>query len=65
MRRRRARPRLGCSSIALSIALILIVVPAALIDLEYRIIPNRITALGAVLALVLGTRSIPRASPNA
>ncbi len=41
--------------IALSVALILIVVPAALIDLEHRIIPNRITALGVVLALVLGT----------
>jgi leader peptidase (prepilin peptidase)/N-methyltransferase len=41
--------------IALSVTLILIVVPAALIDLEHRIIPNRITALGFVLALVLGT----------
>jgi leader peptidase (prepilin peptidase) / N-methyltransferase len=38
------------SSIALSIALILIVVPAAVIDLEHRIIPNKITALGAVIA---------------
>ena len=36
------------TGIALSIALILIVVPAALIDLEHRIIPNRLTALGAV-----------------
>src|SRR5271169_5763438 len=47
------------SSIALSVALILIVVPAAVIDLEHRIIPNKITALGAVLALVLGTALDP------
>lgn len=40
--------------IALAIVLILLVVPAALIDLEHRIIPNRITALGAVLALGVG-----------
>ena len=53
------------SSIALSVALILIVVPAALIDLEHRIIPNRITALGAVLALVLGTALDPSGEPDA
>ncbi len=47
------------SSIALSIALILIVVPAAVIDLEHKIIPNKITALGAGLALVLGTALDP------
>jgi leader peptidase (prepilin peptidase) / N-methyltransferase len=47
------------ASIALSVTLILIVVPAALIDLEHRIIPNRITVLGAVLALVLGTALDP------
>ena len=52
------------SSIALSVALILIVVPAALIDLEHRIIPNRITALGAVLALVLGTALDPAGEPT-
>jgi leader peptidase (prepilin peptidase)/N-methyltransferase len=40
--------------IALSVTLILIVVPAALIDLDYRIIPNLITVPGAVLALALG-----------
>lgn len=44
----------SASAIALSVALILIVVPAALIDLEHRIIPNVLTALGAVLALGLG-----------
>jgi leader peptidase (prepilin peptidase)/N-methyltransferase len=44
----------SAASIALSVSLILIVVPAALIDLEHRIIPNSLTALGAVLALGLG-----------
>jgi leader peptidase (prepilin peptidase) / N-methyltransferase len=43
------------ASIALSLALILIVVPCALIDLEHRIIPNRLTLLGAILAVGLGT----------
>ena len=54
-------PRL---EIALSVALILIVVPAALIDIEYRIIPNRITALGAVLALVIGLALDPAGEPE-
>jgi leader peptidase (prepilin peptidase)/N-methyltransferase len=54
----------SASSIALSVALILIVIPAALIDLEHRIIPNRITALGAVLALVLGTALDPSGEPT-
>jgi leader peptidase (prepilin peptidase)/N-methyltransferase len=52
------------AGIALSVALILIVVPAAVIDLEYRIIPNRLTALGAVLALVLGTALDPAGEPT-
>src|SRR5450759_3063282 len=45
----------GAAQIALSVAFILLLVPIALIDLEHRIIPNRLTALGAVLALALGT----------
>jgi leader peptidase (prepilin peptidase)/N-methyltransferase len=44
----------SAAGIALSIALILLVVPVALIDLEHRIIPNRITAVGAVVAIALG-----------
>jgi leader peptidase (prepilin peptidase)/N-methyltransferase len=52
------------AEIALSVALILIVVPAALIDLEYRIIPNRLTALGAVLALVIGLALDPAGEPE-
>jgi leader peptidase (prepilin peptidase) / N-methyltransferase len=52
------------AEIALSVGLILVVVPAALIDLEYRIIPNRITALGAVLALVIGIALDPAGEPE-
>jgi leader peptidase (prepilin peptidase)/N-methyltransferase len=51
-------------SIALSVALILLVVPAALIDLEHRIIPNRITALGAIVALGLGVALDPGGEPT-
>jgi leader peptidase (prepilin peptidase)/N-methyltransferase len=51
------------AAIALSVTLILLVVPAALIDLEYRIIPNRITALGAVLALAIGLALDPGGEP--
>jgi leader peptidase (prepilin peptidase)/N-methyltransferase len=52
------------AGIALSVALILIVIPAALIDLEHRIIPNRLTLLGAILALVLGTILDPSGEPE-
>jgi leader peptidase (prepilin peptidase) / N-methyltransferase len=54
----------SAASIALSTALIVLVVPAALIDLEHRIIPNRITALGAVLALVIGVALDPGGEPE-
>ena len=49
---------------ALAILTILLVVPAALIDLEYRIIPNRLTALGAVLALAIGVALDPAGEPE-
>jgi leader peptidase (prepilin peptidase)/N-methyltransferase len=52
------------AGIALSIVLILLVVPAALIDLEHRIIPNKITALGAVLALLIGFALDPAGEPE-
>ncbi len=51
-------------AIALSVGLILLVVPAALIDLEHRIIPNQITALGAVLALIIGLALDPAGEPE-
>jgi len=54
----------SAAGIALSIVLILLVVPAALIDLEHRIIPNKITALGAVLALALGLALDPSGEPG-
>jgi leader peptidase (prepilin peptidase) / N-methyltransferase len=50
--------------IALSVVLILLVVPAALIDLEHRIIPNQITALGAVLAIAIGLALDPSGEPG-
>jgi leader peptidase (prepilin peptidase)/N-methyltransferase len=52
------------ADVVLGIVLILLVVPAALIDLEYRIIPNRITGLGAVLALLIGTALDPSGEPT-
>ena len=52
------------AGIALSVSLILLVVPAALIDLEHRIIPNRITALGVVVALALGLALDPAGEPE-
>jgi leader peptidase (prepilin peptidase)/N-methyltransferase len=54
----------SASGIALSVALILMVVPAALIDLEHRIIPNRITALGTVAALAFGLALDPAGEPG-
>ncbi len=54
----------SAAAIALSVVLILLVVPAALIDLEHRIIPNRITALGAALALAIGLALDPAGEPE-
>lgn len=54
----------GVASIALSVALILVLVPAALIDLEHRIIPNTLTVVGALLALGLGTALDPSGEPG-
>ena len=49
--------------VALGIALILLVVPIALIDLEHRIIPNKLTLLGALAALAIGTVLDPSGEP--
>jgi leader peptidase (prepilin peptidase)/N-methyltransferase len=54
----------SASGIAMSIVVILLVIPAALIDLEHRIIPNRLTALGAVLALLFGLALDPGGEPE-
>ncbi len=54
----------SAAEIALSIGLILLVVPAALIDLECRIIPNKITIPGAVAAIVIGLALDPGGEPG-
>jgi leader peptidase (prepilin peptidase)/N-methyltransferase len=54
----------SAGGIALSVVLIMLIVPAALIDLEHRIIPNRITALGVVLALLIGLAFDPAGEPE-
>jgi len=54
----------SASAIALNVLLILFVVPAALIDLEYRIIPNRITAPGAFVAIAVGLALDPAGEPG-
>ncbi len=54
----------GAAQIALSVALVLLLVPIALIDLEHRIIPNKLTALGALLALGIGTALDPSGEPE-
>jgi leader peptidase (prepilin peptidase) / N-methyltransferase len=54
----------GSARIALNVTFILLLVPIALIDLEHRIIPNRLTALGALLALVIGTVLDPSGEPE-
>jgi leader peptidase (prepilin peptidase)/N-methyltransferase len=47
----------------LGIVLVFTLVPVALIDLEHHIIPNRINALAAVAAIVLGTTLNPGGEP--
>jgi len=53
----------SAAGISLSIVLILLVVPAAAIDLEHRIIPNLITVPGAALAIALGLALDPGGEP--
>jgi leader peptidase (prepilin peptidase)/N-methyltransferase len=54
----------SAADVALGIGLVLIVVPAAVIDLTDLIIPNAIVAIGAVLAIVLGTALDPGGEPE-
>lgn len=54
----------GTAAIALSVGLVLVLVPAALIDLEHRIIPNKLTGAGALLALALGSALDPAGEPT-
>ena len=50
--------------IVLGLLLVTVLVPVTLIDLEHRIIPNRITAPGAILALVIGLSLDPGGEPE-
>jgi leader peptidase (prepilin peptidase) / N-methyltransferase len=50
--------------VGLGLGLILLIVPIALIDLEHRLIPNRLTLPGAVLALALGLALDPGGEPG-
>jgi leader peptidase (prepilin peptidase)/N-methyltransferase len=52
------------AAIALNVTFILLLVPIALIDLEHRIIPNKLTALGAILAFGIGTALDPSGEPE-
>jgi leader peptidase (prepilin peptidase)/N-methyltransferase len=45
--------------LVLGIVLVVFLVPIALIDLDHKLIPNRLTAPAAVLAIVLGTALDP------
>jgi leader peptidase (prepilin peptidase)/N-methyltransferase len=47
------------AALVLGLVLVAFLVPIALIDLDHRIIPNRLTAPAAVLAIVLGTALDP------
>jgi leader peptidase (prepilin peptidase) / N-methyltransferase len=47
------------AAVVLGVLFILLLVPIALIDLEHRIVPNRLTALGALLAIAFGTALDP------
>jgi leader peptidase (prepilin peptidase)/N-methyltransferase len=48
----------------LGVVLVLLLVPITLIDLDHRIIPNKLTLLGAVLALAIVAFTAPDAIPE-
>ena len=50
--------------LVLSLTLILVLVPVAVIDLDHRIIPNRITLPAAIAAIVIGAALKPSALPG-
>jgi leader peptidase (prepilin peptidase)/N-methyltransferase len=50
--------------LALGLVLLAVLVPVALIDLEYRIIPNRILAPAALLAVAIGLATKPAGVPE-
>ena len=50
--------------LTLGLVLVTLLVPIALIDLDHRIIPNKLTLTGAVLAVGLGTALDPSGQPE-
>jgi leader peptidase (prepilin peptidase)/N-methyltransferase len=54
----------GANEIALGLALVAVLVPVTLTDLEHRLIPNRITGPGAVAAIVIGLLTHPVGVPT-
>ena len=54
----------SAAAITLGLLTVLVLVPIAAIDLEHHVIPNRITAPAALLALVLGTSLDPAGEPS-
>jgi leader peptidase (prepilin peptidase)/N-methyltransferase len=54
----------GLHDVLLGLVLVALLVPIALIDLDHRIVPNRLTALGAVLAVAIGAATDPAELPQ-
>jgi leader peptidase (prepilin peptidase) / N-methyltransferase len=53
----------GVHDLLLGLVLIALLVPVALIDLDHRLIPNRLTGPGALAALAIGVATDPAAVP--
>ena len=53
----------SAASLALGLILVTVLVPAAAIDIEHRIIPNRLLLVGTVAALAAGTAIDPAGEP--
>jgi leader peptidase (prepilin peptidase)/N-methyltransferase len=56
--------RHGAHDLALGLALVVVLVPVALIDLDHRIIPNRITGPAALVAVAIGLITRPAGVPE-
>ncbi len=54
----------SAAGVALGLLTVCVLVPAALIDLDHRIIPNRLLLPGAVAAVVVGTLLDPGGEPG-